>query len=297
MTGPEQGFLLLTSQLGNPLRKPLTVAQFRILATRAGMMEMPAEQRDLTAADLIELGYGEEMASRILQLLSEEDLLRHYLRQGARQGCVPLTRISEGYPAVVRQRLGLDSPGCLWYKGDPQLLNTPKIALVGSRNLNRENAKFAREVGHQAALQGYTLVSGNAVGADMEAQLACLEAGGNVISVVAYGLCDHNERERVLYLAEDGFDRPFSAQSALSRNRVIHCLGEKTLVAQATLEKGGTWDGTVRNLRFGWTPVFCYDDGSEASRHLADQGAALINLEALHDLANLKSEVISFFDQ
>ena len=31
MTGAEYGFLLLTSQLGNPDRKPLTVAQFREL--------------------------------------------------------------------------------------------------------------------------------------------------------------------------------------------------------------------------------------------------------------------------
>ena len=297
MTGPEQGFLLLTSQLGDLQRKPLTLAQFRILATRVGMMEAPTEQRDLMEADLIALGYGEEMADHILHLLSEVDLLRYYLRQGARLGCAPLTRISEGYPAEVRRQLGLDSPGCLWYKGDPQLLSTPKIALVGSRNLKRENTKFAREVGRQAALQGYTLVSGNAVGADMEAQLACLEAGGNVISVVAYGLCERREKDRVLYLAEDGFDRPFSAQSALSRNRVIHCLGEKTFVAQASLEKGGTWDGTVRNLRFGWSPVFSYDDDSEASCRLADQGAVLVRMEDLQDLSNLKSETISFFDQ
>ena len=32
MTGPEKGFLLLTSHLGDPNRKPLTVAQFRQLA-------------------------------------------------------------------------------------------------------------------------------------------------------------------------------------------------------------------------------------------------------------------------
>ena len=34
MTGPEQGFLLLTSSLGDPHRKPLTVPQFRELAKR-----------------------------------------------------------------------------------------------------------------------------------------------------------------------------------------------------------------------------------------------------------------------
>ena len=297
MTGPERGFLLLASQLGDPHRKPMTVAQLRILATRAGLMDAPQEQRDLTAADLIELGYGLEMAEHIVHLLTEEELLCRYLRQGARCGCMPLTRVTEGYPAVVRRRLGLDSPGCLWYKGDVQLLNTPKIALVGSRALKRENAMFAREVGRQAALQGYTLVSGNAAGADMEAQMACLEAGGNVIAVVSHELQEQKCRDGLLYLAEDGFDRPFSAQAALSRNRVIHSLAEKTIVAQVTLEKGGTWDGTVRNLRFGWSPVLCFDDGSDASGQLADLGAQLIKKEALQDLAGLRSETISFFDQ
>ena len=88
-------------------------------------------------------------------------------------------------------------------------------------------------------------------------------------------------RENVLYLSEDDFEGPFSAQRALSRNRVIHALGDKVLVAQATLQSGGTWDGTVRNLRFGWSPVYCYNDGSEAVQMLAQMGAELIGMEQL----------------
>ena len=297
MTGPERGFLLLTSQLGNPERKPLTVAQLRLLASRAEMMKKPTQIRDLEPGDLLELGYGQEMARRILALLAEEELLERYLRRGVNRGCVPLTRVTPGYPTVVRKRLGLDAPGCLWCKGDLSLLDRPKIALVGSRALNRTNEAFAREVGRQAAIQGYTLVSGNAVGADMTAQQACLEAGGSVISVVATELEQHRLRERVLYLAEDGFDQPFSAQRALSRNRVIHSLGEKTLAAQATLEKGGTWDGCVRNLRFGWSPLFCFDDGSKAVTRLEQMGASLIVLKQLQDLSALEPENLNLFEQ
>ena len=163
--------------------------------------------------------------------------------------------------------------------------------------MNRTNEAFAREVGRQAALQGYTLVSGNAVGADMTAQQACLEAGGTVISVVATELEWHRQQERVLYLAEDGYDQPVSAQRALSRNRVIHSLGEKTFAAQSTLEKGGTWDGCVRNLRFGWSPVFCFDDGSEAMNRLEQMGATLIGFEHLRDLAILEPENMNLFEQ
>ncbi len=295
MTGPERGFLLLTSQLGNPERKPLTVAQLRILTTRAELMEKPVQVRDLEPSDLMALGYGEEMAVRIVSLLSEETLLDAYLRRGAGRDCVPLTRITPGYPAVVRKRLGLDAPGCLWCKGDLSLLDRPLIALVGSRMLNRPNEAFAREVGRQAAEQGYTLVSGNAVGADQAAQQACLDAGGTVISVLATELDQHRERDRVLYLSEDGYDQPFSAQRALSRNRIIHSLGCKTLAAQSGLEKGGTWDGCVRNLRFGWSPVFCFDDGSEAAKRLELMGATLIGMNDLINFEALLPENGSLF--
>ena len=297
MTGPERGFLLLTSQLGNPERKPLTVAQLRVLATRAKTMGRPEQERDLTVTDLTALGYGREMAERIVALLSDEQLLEHYLRRGRKFACTPLTRVTDGYPDTVRRRLGLDAPGCLWCKGDTSLLDRPKISLVGSRVLNGVNLAFAKEAGIQAAKQGYTLVSGNAAGADQAVQQACLEAGGSVISVVATELEKLEAEPRVLYLAEDGFDMSFSAQRALSRNRVIHALGDKTLAAQCSLEKGGTWDGCVRNLRFGWSPVFCFDDGSEAVTRLERMGAGLVTLVDLHDLSSLEPESKNLFDQ
>ena len=283
----ERGFLLLTSQLGDPQRKPLTVAQLRTLATRVRTAQRRAGDRELDMADLRALGYGEEMAGRILALFAQEAALDHYLRQGRRSGCVPVTRVTEGYPACLRTRLGLDSPGCLWAKGDISLLEQPKIALVGSRDLNPENHRFAAEVGRQAALQGYVLVSGNARGADRTAQDACMDAGGKVISILADRLDEKKQQENVLYLSEDGFDQPFSAQRALSRNRCIHALGIAAIAAQCSLRTGGTWDGSVKNLRFGWSPLYVFDDGSESAKLLEQMGASLIGFEQLEDLTAL----------
>lgn len=297
MTPRERGFLLLTSPLGDPRRKPLTVAQFRTLTARARLMEPPEEERQLVPSDLMALGYSEELAERILHLLSDKELLEYYLHKGRRACCQPLTRVSEGYPAVLRKRLGADSPGCLWAKGELSLLDTPCVALVGSRELGEANRQFACEAGLQAARQGYTLVSGNARGADKLAQQACLDAGGNVISVVADKLETHAARERVLYLSEDGFDAGFTPQRALSRNRLIHCLGQKLLVAQSGLNTGGTWDGTVKNLRFGWSNVYCFNDGSAAARELEQRGAELITTGRLSDLASLQEKDINIFGQ
>lgn len=296
MNGRERGFLLLTSHLGDPARKVLTVPQFRELTKRMLAQNAPERDRELVPADLAALGYSPAMADCICLLLSQEDVLQDYLLRGRRSGCLPVTRVSEAYPLGLRRRLGLDSPGALWMKGDSRLLETPCIALVGSRELREENSCFAAEVGKQAALQGYTLISGNAKGADITAQQACLKAGGNVISVVADELRLHGERENILYIAEDGFDLPFSPQRALSRNRVIHALAEKVFVAQCTLGKGGTWDGTCNNLRYNWSPVYCCDDATEAMLQLSQRGAVRICSEELADLRALAVPAENFLD-
>lgn len=294
MTGAVKGFLLLTSHLGNPTRPVLTTAQFRTLADRVRHASVPLEERELTVSDLLSLGYGRDMAGRILRLLAEDDLLHHYLSRGHRLDCAAVTRASESYPLLLRQRLGLDSPGTFWAKGDLSLLNTPAISLVGSRELRPENHAFAEAVGRYAAGQGLTLVSGNARGADRAAQSSCLDSGGNVISIVADELWKHHPKENVLYLSEEDYDSPFTAQRALSRNRCIHALGRMVFVAQASLEKGGTWDGTARNLRFGWSPVACFRDGSAASRELEQMGAFLIGQEDLKDFGNLPEQTTIF---
>lgn len=294
MRPAEQGFLLLSSHLGDPERKVLTPPQLRTLAKRAKLL--PREDRELTENDLLTLGYDRTMARRIVALLDGENQLSWYLSRGKRSGCVPVTRVSKDYPCLLRSRMGLDAPGCLWAKGDLSLLTRPAIALVGSRELYEKNRLFAEEVGRQAAHQGFVLVSGNAKGADRQAQEACLASGGSVISVVADELADKPRIPNVLWLSEDGFDQTFSALRALSRNRVIHSLGDVTLVAQCTLGKGGTWDGTLKNLHHGYSPVCCYRDESEAMEELIRRGATPVDFVQLESLVTLKKTEQNFLE-
>lgn len=287
MTGAERGYLLLCCHLGNPRRRPLTTAQFRKLTRRVRDSQRTAQNRDLEPRDLTALGYGPEEAARIIGLLSEEALLNRYLAKAAKFCCVPLTRVSPGYPRRLIDALGDDAPGCLWARGNLSLLDRPAVALVGSRDLNPANAEFARQAGVQTARQGFVLVSGNARGADRTAQDTCLAKNGRVISIVADRLTDHVPTQGILYLSEEGFDMDFTPQRALSRNRCIHALGAAAIAAQCSLRTGGTWDGSVKNLRFGWSPLYVFDDGSEGAKLLEQMGAALIDLEALSDLRTL----------
>lgn len=279
--------MLLTELLGDPERAPLTTAQFRKLAQRAQLLTVDDWDRNLTEQDLMALGYDREWAQRILTLLSDDTMLQWYVKMAADRHCVPVTRATPGYPERLRSRMGWDAPGCLWAMGDTSLLAKPAIALVGSRQLHKPNEAFAWEVGKQAALQGFVLVSGNAPGADSVAQNSAVAHGGQVISVLADGLYTHSPRENVLFLSEGGFDMSFTAQRALSRNRVIHALGQATFVAQTGCGKGGTWSGSLKNLKNGYSPLYLMNDGSDGARALMELGAKAVEMDQLQNLANL----------
>ena len=296
MNAREQGFLLLSSQLGDPARHPLTTAQLRQLGRRVRDRDATTEDRELLPEDLTALGYGPDMARRIIRLLQDEAPLHHYLQRGKTMGCIPISRVSEGYPMTVHNRLGDDAPGCIWAKGDLSLLQFPGVALVGSRDISGAGLDFAKAVGMEAAKQGFVLISGNARGADRAAQDSCLQNGGQVISIVADELERHRPTDRILYLSEDSFDLPFSTQRALSRNRLIHCMGLRTFVAQVSLHHGGTWDGSVKNLRNNWSPLYCYDDGSPAVQELLQMGAGAVDIGDLRDIPALPIRFMDLFN-
>ena len=65
-------------------------------------------------------------------------------------------------------------------------------------------------------------------------------------------------------------------------------------VAQANLQKGGTWYGTAKNLQFGWSPVACFRDGTQASKELEQMGAYLIGMEELEHFANFPEQTAFF---
>ena len=147
------------------------------------------------------------------------------------------------------------------------LLQSRCISVVGSRQLHSLGAAFAAQAGRLAAQEGYTLCSGDAMGADRTAQEACLQNGGSALvfrrraGLLPGAPTFCMPRRRLLELG-------FSAQRALSRNRLIHAMGEKTLVAQTSCGKGGTWSGSLDNLQHEYSPLFVFDDGSDGAAAL-----------------------------
>ena len=295
MNPREAGFLLLGSCLGDPARRPLTPPQLQRLAARVRLHPIPgAGEEELTPAHLFKLGCSHSEAEHIVSLLSETDRLSAYLDRAGALGLQCLTRANPRYPRRLMRALGDRAPSVLWFDGNLDLLQRTGLSLVGSRELRPENRTFAQAAGLQMARQGYVLVSGGARGADAAAQASCLTGGGQVIAVLAGPLTGASHRN-LLLCCEDSFDLPFSPARALSRNRLIHILGEKTLVAQAAFGSGGTWAGATENLRRGWSPVFCFTDGSPGAKALLERGATVVTISQLTDFSSLQPAQTVFF--
>ena len=265
----------------------LSLAQARELSRRARAAGIGEEDpfRDITVKDVRRLGYSEYEAGHIVSLLGRERQLDGYLLAAEKADVAVITRLDAQFPQRLREQLGARCPAALFCRGDLRLLQRPCISVVGSRLLASPGAQFAAQAGRLAAKEGFTLCSGDAMGADRTAQEACLRGGGSVLIFPATELVYCPIRKNTLYVAEGGFELGFSAQRALGRNRFIHAMGEKTLVAQTSFGKGGTWNGSLDNLQHEYSPLFVFDDGSEGTRALCARGAtpvqALTSLQAL----------------
>lgn len=60
------------------------------------------------------------------------------------------------------------------------------VAIVGSRKAPLTDLQNARKMGYMLAKQGFTVVSGLAIGIDIEAHLGALDAGGKTIALLSH---------------------------------------------------------------------------------------------------------------
>lgn len=296
----EWGIALLCTVIPGDGMMPLTMAQLRTLSRRVSALGAPDEPMQELRPEILErLGYSSDQAQRICALLSRETQLERYLDRAREHGIFLLTRLSADYPPRLHHLLRLYAPPVLFAAGDVRLLSCNGVGVVGSRALRPMGAQFARRVGQLAAIEGLNVISGNALGTDRTAQEACIRFGGSVVSFVADELTRHlpGKGESILMLSEGGYDLPFSNPRALHRNHLIHALGEKTFVAQCDLGFGGTWAGTMENLRHSWSEVYVCNDGSEAMAELVHRGATAVDMKELYSLEMVTPDQRSFFDK
>src|SRR5215470_11380360 len=97
-----------------------------------------------------------------------------------------------------------DVPPALWYRGSPEALDAPAVAIVGSRVASAVAIETATRLATDLASRGITVVSGLARGVDSAAHRGALQTG-HTAAVLGSGL------DR-MYPAEHG---PLAAQIAI----------------------------------------------------------------------------------
>jgi len=157
-----------------------------------------------------------------------------------------ITRESALYPAMLKEIA--DPPLVLYARGDTDVLNTPQLAIVGSRKPSHSAENHAFDLARQLAGYGITVTSGLALGVDGCAHRGALAAGGYTVAVTATGL------DRVYPAKHQQLAREIAANSVIvsefpigtnpnagffpRRNRIISGLCYGTLVVEAAIKSG-----------------------------------------------------------
>ena len=246
-------------------------------------------------------GMAEDLARRIRGLTDRATAVAFELERLEQSGIQTLTVFDEHYPSNWVDRLGAKAPPLMHGAGVLELLDTPGLGVVGSRDVSREGGEVAREVARLAARRGLPLTSGGARGVDQLAMDAAFEAGGAVVGILAESLARKLKRPDVRRAVYEGNtvmctpyspDAPFSAGNAMGRNKLIYAQAALTVVVASDDGSGGTWSGATEALKRGYGSVAVWrgDGEGPGNRLLQEQGAlpvsSLEDIEALIDGAH-----------
>ena len=190
-----------------------------------------------------------------------------------------MSRADTAYPRRMRSRVREDAPPILYGCGDPALLETGGLAVVGSRHVDEEIIHYTENVGRLSADANRTLVSGGARGIDRAAMSGALEAGGRVVGVMADSLeraaLARDNREplmdgRLALVSPYDPAAGFNVGHAMQRNKLVYALADAAFVVNSDFEKGGTWAGAIEQLeRLHFVPLFVRNGASAGKGNTA----------------------------
>jgi DNA processing protein len=203
--------------------------------------------RDMDAAELqqktgIQSKKAELIKSRIEQAMNQD--VEEPLRK---KGIGILTLWDEDYPNLLKKTSR--PPWVIYYRGDLSVLETPMLAMVGTRHPTVYGKTVAHELAKRLANQGWSVVSGLARGIDSQAHRGVLAVdGGKTIAVLGTGLDHIYPKENMalarlieqngIVLSEYTPETTPKAGLFPMRNRIIAGLSYGTLVVEASHKSG-----------------------------------------------------------
>ena len=157
-----------------------------------------------------------------------------------------LTQADPAFPDTLRALP--DAPAALFCEGDPDLLSTLQLAIVGSRNPTPAGERHAFQFARALAGRGLAICSGLALGIDGAAHRGALAADGLTLAVTGCGLdicypASHQAlardiAQRGLLLSEYPPGTAPQRENFPRRNRLISGLSFGTLVVEAAPRSG-----------------------------------------------------------
>ncbi len=208
------------------------------------------------------------------------------LARVAAAGARAVTWDDPAYPARLR-RIPLP-PYLLYVRGDPALLDTRAVAVVGTRRASAYGRRAAVELAGELAAAGVTIVSGLALGVDAAAHQAALDRGGATVAVLGCGVdVVYPERNRALAarVAAEGAlvseyppGRPPDAGNFPARNRIVSGLALATLVVEAGAKSGALITAELALEQGGdvfAVPGSIFSPTSEGTNRLIASGAGV----------------------
>lgn len=157
-----------------------------------------------------------------------------------------LCRDDHYYPALLNEIA--DPPPVLFIRGKPDLLNSPQLAIVGSRNPTPVGLETSQAFAQSLVETGLTITSGLALGIDAAAHSGALAGGGTTIAVTGtgpdriYPASHRRLAEKIIANGALVSEFPPGTQARPEhfprRNRIISGMSLGTLVTEAALHSG-----------------------------------------------------------
>ncbi len=196
-------------------------------------------------------------------------------------------RRNSAYPARLLELS--DEPPTLFVRGKWDLSFWDKtIAIVGTRRPNPQSLRQAYQLGALMARDGYTVVSGLALGIDGAAHRGALSTpGGRTVAVLGSGVLNvyppENEllaqsiMQRGALVCEVSPESVVGAPGLVARNRIISGLSDAVIVVETDVD-GGAMRAARRSFELG-RKVYVLDNGASGNRALIKEGAIVLGTE------------------
>lgn len=247
-------------------------------AWQANYQELILAGLDKKLADEVILKRREINPDEEIDLMNKENVLA-------------ITLLDYNYPKNLKEIF--NPPPILYYRGSIEFLNYNCLAVVGTRKFTSYGKQITEEIVSQLAKNNITIISGLALGIDVIAHKACLDASGHTIAVLGSGAnsqCVFPSSNR--YIA----DKIINSGGAIiseypvginptkftfpMRNRIVSGLSKAVLVIEAPRSSGSLITAKYaldQNRDIFAIPGNITNHNSEGTNNLIKDGAKLVS--------------------